>query len=90
MVKCVFSMLSTFLWKVSNLLNTIIHIFNENENDHQLQITDKFTKMCYILSTTNVKNIVKKIEELKEFKPVKYKSNNKKMITKLEQYIDNL
>lgn len=64
--------------------------YNEHENDHQLQITEKFTKMGYILSTTNVKNISKKIQELKEFTPIKYKSNNKKMITKLEEYIDNL
>lgn len=64
--------------------------YNEHENDHQLQITEKFTDMGYILSCIDIKNLQKKLDQLQEFKPKKYISNNKKLIKKLENYIDNL
>lgn len=64
--------------------------YDEHENDHQIQITERFTKMGYILSCMNTKDISLKIQELKEFKPKKFVSNNKKLISKIEEYIDNL
>lgn len=64
--------------------------YDEHENDHQIQITERFTKMGYILSCMNTKNISLKIQELKDFKPKKFVSNNKKLISKIEEYIDNL
>ena len=64
--------------------------YDEHENDHQVQITSKFTEMGYIISCDNTKKILDKIQELKNFEPKKFKSNNKKMIENLENYIDNL
>lgn len=64
--------------------------YDEHENDHQIQITERFTKMGYILPCMNTKEIALKIQELKEFKPKKFVSNNKKLINKIEEYIDNL
>lgn len=64
--------------------------YDEHENDHQLQITEKFTDMGYILSCIDIKDLKEKWEELKEFKPKKYISNNKKIIKNLENYIDNI
>lgn len=64
--------------------------YDEHENDHQIQITEQFTKMGYILSCTNTKNLMDYIEELKSFEPKKFKSNNKKMIKNIEKYIDNI
>ena len=64
--------------------------YEEHENDHQIQITDKFTEMGYIISCNNTKNLIDKIQELKYFEPKNFKSNNKKMIENLENYIDNL
>lgn len=64
--------------------------YDEHENDHQIQITERFTKMGYILPCMDTKNISLKIQELKEFKPKKFVSNNKKLISKIEEYIDNL
>lgn len=64
--------------------------YDEHENDHQIQITERFTKMGYILSCMNTKDISLKIQELKDFKPKKFVSNNKKLISKIEEYIDNL
>lgn len=64
--------------------------YDEHENDHQIQITERFTKMGYILPCIDTKDISLKIQELKEFKPKKFVSNNKKLISKIEEYIDNL
>lgn len=64
--------------------------YDEHENDHQIQITEQFTKMGYILSCTNTKNLMNYIEELKSFEPKKFKSNNTKMIKNIEKYIDNI
>ena len=64
--------------------------YDEHENDHQIQITERFTKMGYILPCMDTKNISLKIQELKEFKPKKFVSNNKKLISKIEEFIDNL
>lgn len=64
--------------------------YDEHENDHQIQITEQFTKMGYILSCTNTKNLMDYIEKLKSFEPKKFKSNNTKMIKNIEKYIDNI
>ena len=64
--------------------------YDEHENDHQIQITEKFTNMGYIISCTNTKDLIKNIQELKEFQPKKFKSNNKNMIKNIESYIDHL
>ncbi len=64
--------------------------YKEHENDHQKQIVNEFTKMGYILSANNKKELEKALSDVKNFKPKEYKSNNNKMVKLIENYIDNL
>lgn len=64
--------------------------YGEHENDHQLQIIEEFSKLGYILPCNNLDNLPTALENIKNFEPKKYISNNSKMINILEEYIDNL
>jgi len=64
--------------------------YAEHENDHQLEIIEEFTKLGYILGCKEVKELEDKIAKIPTFTPNKYKSNNKNIINKLEEYIDTL
>ena len=64
--------------------------YNEHENDHQLQIIEEFVKLRYILGCKDVDELNDEIAKISTFNPKKYKSNNKKMINNLENYIDRL
>ena len=62
--------------------------YGEHVNDHQVQIIDEFVNKGYILTCDNLDELDKTIERLDKFKPKKYKSNNKKFIKLLTDYID--
>lgn len=64
--------------------------YKEHENDHQLEIVSEFTKRGYIIPCYDLKKMDEAIEEAKTFKPKKYRSNNRKMLNIIENYIDNL
>ena len=64
--------------------------YKEHENDHQLQIVEEFTKLGYILSCKNERELENCIKKIKDFKPKEYRSNNNKMVKLIENYIDNL
>lgn len=64
--------------------------YMEHENDHQIQIVKEFDKLGYIKACLNLKKLDKVLEEIKDFKPKKYKSNNNRMIKIIENYIDNI
>jgi UDP-N-acetylglucosamine transferase subunit ALG13 len=64
--------------------------YEEHENDHQIQITQEFARLGYILPCYDTKDMSEVLEQVNDFKPKKYKSNNKKMIQLIENYIDNL
>ena len=64
--------------------------YMEHENDHQIQIVKEFDKLGYIKACLNLKKLDKILEEIKDFKPKKYKSNNNRMIKIIENYIDNI
>ncbi len=64
--------------------------YKEHTNDHQLQIIKRFADMNYIIPLLEFDKLDLKIEETKKFKPKKYKGSNKKMISLIENYIDNL
>ena len=49
--------------------------YMEHENDHQIQIVKEFDKLGYIKACLNLKKLDKVLEEIKDFKPKKYKSN---------------
>lgn len=64
--------------------------YGEHTNDHQIQIVNEFFNTGYILKCDNPSDLESVLKELKKFKPEKYKSNNKKFVKLLEDYIDNL
>lgn len=63
--------------------------YGEVANDHQLQIIKNFSDAGYIMSLDNFNDLGKVINQVKSFKPKKYKSNTNNMINILKDYIDN-
>lgn len=61
--------------------------YDEHENNHQIQIVEKFDELGYIMDAGNLKRLGNKIMELEKFKPKKFKSNNEEMIKLLVDYI---
>lgn len=61
--------------------------FKEHENNHQLQIIEKFSEEGYLLyaEPDTIKN---EFLRLKDFNPKSYKGNNTKIINLLKKYID--
>lgn len=64
--------------------------YKEHENDHQLEIVSEFTKRGYIIPCYDLKKLDEAIKKIKEFEPKKYRSNNRKMLNIIENYIDGL
>lgn len=64
--------------------------YKEHENDHQLEIVSEFTKRGYIIPCYDLKKLDEVIKKIKEFEPKKYRSNNRKMLNIIENYIDGL
>ena len=58
-------------------------------NDHQVQIIEKFSNSNYLLAYNENDDLGKIIKKAKKFKPEKYISNTDKMITIIEDFIDN-
>jgi len=63
--------------------------YKEHTNDHQIQIVDEFVNKGYILTCKNLNKIDETIEKAKIFVPNKYKSNNKKIIKVIENFIED-
>ena len=63
--------------------------FKEHVNDHQLQIIDNFVKEKYILKLDNFDSLNEKLEQIKSFKPRKYKSNNEVFVKNLKKEIES-
>ncbi|MBP3799934.1 MAG: hypothetical protein ILA19_03015 [Bacilli bacterium] len=61
--------------------------YDEHESDHQKQIVDSFYNEGYILKVDDTKNFEKVLEEVKTFKPKRYKSNNGTYIDNINNYI---
>lgn len=61
--------------------------YKEHENNHQIQIVERFDDLGYIMDCGNLKRLGNKIMEIDKFVPKKYKSNNERFIKKLEKYI---
>ena len=84
------TILSTLKYEKKIIAVPRLKKYGEHENDHQIQIVEEFTKLGYILSSKGLNNLDKKLEEVKEFKPKQYISNNNKMIKLIENFIDNI
>ncbi len=63
--------------------------YGEHVNDHQLQIIENFTDCGYILSLDNFDDLDTILEDIKSFKPKKYKSNTQNFIEILKKEINN-
>lgn len=63
--------------------------YNEHMNDHQIQITENFSRMKYILPLYETDDLGKVLKRAEKFKPNKYKSNTKNMIKLVSDFIDN-
>lgn len=67
-----------------------LHQYGEHVNDHQKQIVENFDEEGYIIGIKDVSELEKAIEKSEKFKPKKYEGNNKKMLSIIENFIDNL
>lgn len=63
--------------------------YKEHINDHQMQITDNFSKEGYILPLYENDDLGMVLKNIKKFKPKKFKSNTDNMIELICNYIDN-
>ena len=66
-----------------------LKMYQEHVNDHQVEIIDEFYKCGYIL-TGQIDDIVKLIDEVRDFEPKEYKSNNYKFNKMIRDYIDSI
>ncbi len=62
--------------------------YEEVSNDHQIQIIKEFAKRGYILELSDFDKLGEVLKKAKTFKPKSYKSNTKKFIKKIDDYID--
>ena len=67
-----------------------LHQYGEHVNDHQKQIVKTFAEEGYIIGINEVSELEKAIEKILSFKPKKYEADNKKMLSIIENFIDNL
>lgn len=63
--------------------------YNEHMNDHQIQITENFSRKGYILPLYENDDLSKVLGKIENFKPKKFKSNTENMINLVVDYIDN-
>lgn len=67
-----------------------LHEYGEHVNDHQKQIVESFDKKGYIIGIKDVSELEEAIRKSKDFVPKKYEGNNKKMLSIIENFIDNI
>lgn len=63
--------------------------YNEHMNDHQLQITENFSRANYILPLYENDDLEEILKKAKKFKPNKFKSNTDNFVKIISDYIDN-
>lgn len=62
--------------------------YKEQHNDHQLEITEEFTKEGYILSFEDEDTFEQAYLKLKDFSPKKYRSNTENMVQLIQDFIE--
>ena len=67
-----------------------LHEYGEHVNDHQKQIIKAFSEKKYLIGIQNVDELPSALKEIEKFKPEKYKSDNKKILNIIENFIDNI
>lgn len=64
--------------------------YGEHVNDHQLQILENFTEEGYILALEDFDKLDLLLNQIKDFKPAKLKSNKQFFLEQLEKEINIL
>lgn len=62
--------------------------YGEHENDHQVEITQKFEKLGYIIGCIEVDELEDKLKLLDDFKVKQYESNNMNFCSMIERLIE--
>lgn len=63
--------------------------YGEHNNDHQVEIAEKFEHDGHVIYLRDLKKLDKAIKDIKKFKPTKL-SHNKEMLDTIENFIDNI
>lgn len=63
--------------------------YGEHMNDHQIQIVNNFVKEGYILGYYEDEDLEEILKKVKRFKTKKYISNTNKIISIIEEFINN-
>ena len=67
-----------------------LHEYGEHVNDHQKQIIESFDKKGYIIGIKDVSELEEALGKVAEFEPQKYEAGNKKMLSIIENFIENI
>lgn len=63
--------------------------YGEHVNDHQLDIVQSFDKLGYIIGITNVSELSDALHKIDIFQPKKYVQNTGRIISIVQDFIDN-
>lgn len=63
--------------------------YGEHNNDHQLEIAEKFENDGHVIYLRDLKKLDKAIKDIKNFKPTEL-NHNKEMLDTIESFIDNI
>lgn len=63
--------------------------YNEHVNNHQLDIVKSFDEMGYIIGVTDVSQLGDALKRIEKFEPKKYIQNTGKIISIVQDFIDN-
>lgn len=63
--------------------------YGEHVNNHQLQIAKKFEQDGYVKYALDLNKLGNIILEMKDFKPKKFENNKSKVVSIVENFIDN-
>ena len=63
--------------------------YGEHVNDHQLDIVQSFDKLGYIIGITEVSQLSNALQKVEAFQPKKYIQNTGKIISIVQDFIDN-
>lgn len=63
--------------------------YGEHLNDHQIQLIESFHEKGYLLAYNEEDDLAEILKKVKKMKPIKYKSNNQKMLDIITNFIEN-
>jgi len=67
-----------------------LHEYLEHVNNHQKEIVEYFTKKGNIIGVFDIKKLGQAIKASCQFEPIKYKTNNSKMLNLIEDFIEKI